>query len=195
MAVGGIWVPAERVSELGDLGARDSKELSREQRAEILARLQEVAVHWQVVLVPPERIDEENLTSLELEALAELIRARPADRIFLDVPAPPKGIAHFLKALEERVGRPLPLVGENRADRTYPLVGAASILAKVTRDQELEAIRAVYGDVGWGYPGEPRVKAFLTEWYRRERRFPPVVRRRWSTAREIAAALDQGSLF
>lgn len=195
MVVGGLWVPAERVEELAGLGARDSKELSRDRRAEILDRVQEVALHWQVVLVPPEQIDGENLTQLELEALAKLIRAHPADRIFLDVPTPPKGIAHFLQALEERVGRSLPLVGENRADQTYPIVGAASILAKVTRDRELEAIRATYGDVGWGYPGEPRVKEFLTDWYRREGRFPPVVRRRWSTAREIAAALDQGTLF
>ncbi|NMA72421.1 MAG: ribonuclease HII [Firmicutes bacterium] len=195
MVVAGLWVPADQAEVLAELGARDSMALSREARAQVFDRLRQVALHWDVVRVPPEQIDEESLTHLELEALAALIRARPADRIFLDVPTPPRGIGPFLQALERRVGRPLPLVGENRADQTYPLVGAASILAKVTRDQELEAIRAVYGDVGWGYPGEPQVRRFLTNWYRREGRFPPVVRQRWRTVQEIAAALDQGSLF
>ncbi|BAS26945.1 ribonuclease HII [Limnochorda pilosa] len=195
MAVAAVWVPAGRAEELAALGARDSKQVPREQRAAVLARIEAVAFHSRVVLVPPERIQDDTLTRLELEAFAALIGERPADRIFLDVPAPPRGIARFLEALEHRVGRPLPLVGENRADQTYPIVGAASILAKVTRDRELDALREAYGDVGWGYPGEPRVKRFLEEWYRREGCFPPVVRSRWSTAREIAAALDQGRLF
>lgn len=195
MAVAGVWVRADRVDQLAGLGARDSKQVPRARRGEILARIQAVAVHHRVVLIPPERIDAASLTLLEMEALAELIGERPADRIFLDVPTPPRGIAPFLEALQRRVGRPLPLVGENRADETYPIVGAASILAKVTRDRELDAVREVYGDVGWGYPGEPQVKRFLESWYRRERSFPPVVRSRWSTAREIVAAVEQASLF
>lgn len=60
----------------------------------------------------------------------------------------------------------LKIVVESKADFKYPIVSAASICAKVTRDQvmyqwnhvEKREISCVYGS---GYPGDPATKAWL----------------------------------
>lgn len=60
----------------------------------------------------------------------------------------------------------LKIVVESKADFKYPIVSAASICAKVTRDQvmyqwnhiEKREISCVYGS---GYPGDPSTKSWL----------------------------------
>ena len=74
---------------------------------------------------------------------------------------------------------------EKKADATYKVVGAASIIAKVTRDKGLTA-SIVGGDCGSGYPSDERCVAWL------QRNMHPVfgypqhlVRFSWSTIREV----------
>jgi ribonuclease H2 subunit A len=52
---------------------------------------------------------------------------------------------------------------ESKADLTYPVVSAASICAKVTRDTAVTKIAAKVGDVGCGYPSDPKTKDWIKE--------------------------------
>ncbi|KAK9814538.1 hypothetical protein WJX72_007592 [[Myrmecia] bisecta] len=77
-----------------------------------------------------------------------------------------------------------------KADSLYPIVSAASIAAKVTRDTILrdfpveEAI-TVGRDFGSGYPGDPITKAWLVAHLDRVFGFPSLVRFSWTTCSRL----------
>ena len=73
-----------------------------------------------------------------------------------------------------------------KADSLYPVVSAASICAKVTRDRELEELE-ISRDLpsGSGYPGDPKTKAWLRQHIDAVFGFPSAVRFSWSTARTL----------
>ena len=55
---------------------------------------------------------------------------------------------------------------EHKADLNYPIVSAASILAKVTRDAEIEKIKKkIKVDFGSGYMSDPKTVNFLEKYY------------------------------
>ena len=80
---------------------------------------------------------------------------------------------------------PQQLISEHKADANYKVVGAASILAKTTRDHIIEQIKLEYGNVGSGYPSDPYTRKFLEEYYAQHHSFPPIVRTWWGTVDEI----------
>ena len=84
------------------------------------------------------------------------------------------------------------LIGENHADETYPVVSAASILAKVERDRIIAELCEEYGDFGSGYPSDPKTLRFLRDWFNEYHHFPPMVRRKWSTVKKIFTLFLQG---
>ncbi len=75
------------------------------------------------------------------------------------------------------------LVSANRADDTYVIVGAASIIAKVTRDREIEKIKKETGiDFNSGYTSDPFTQKVIAA----RKDYPqlePYLRTKWSTLR------------
>lgn len=71
---------------------------------------------------------------------------------------------------------------ENRADSRYQVVSAASIVAKVIRDEAVESCDASYGS---GYPGDPRTKRWLESNKHGFKGFPECVRHSWQTIKSI----------
>ena len=56
------------------------------------------------------------------------------------------------------------LISKHKADSTHRIVGAASIVAKVTRDKIIKEIGKEIGlDIGSGYPSDPKSKSALIE--------------------------------
>ncbi|CAK0755728.1 hypothetical protein CVIRNUC_002397 [Coccomyxa viridis] len=77
-----------------------------------------------------------------------------------------------------------------KADAIYPIVSAASIVAKVTRDKLLR--EHLYNEkvdisreTGSGYPADPETKAWLQKHVDRVFGFPNLVRFSWSTCARI----------
>lgn len=184
LIVAAVAIPAEKEGLLWEKGARDSKTLARPKRRKILRALWEEGARGRVAVIPPEKIDRESLTLLELRAMAWLIRQTRAERVILDPPVGPKAIPHFLQALSEEAQFPRErLEAFPRADKKIPVVSAASILAKVVRDGYIELLRRTYGEIGWGYPGEEKVQEFLNRWVREHQSLPPICRKRWRSVR------------
>ncbi|MCD6083220.1 ribonuclease HII, partial [Candidatus Aerophobetes bacterium] len=73
-----------------------------------------------------------------------------------------------------------------------PVVGAASILAKVERDRRIAQLERRYGSFGSGYPSDKRTIDFLRECFRRYGDFPPIVRRRWKTVERLRERWGKG---
>jgi ribonuclease HII len=78
------------------------------------------------------------------------------------------------------------------ADRIYPVVSAASILAKVERDREVASLRAKYGDFGSGYLADEKTMSFLKQWLQTHGDYPECVRKSWKPAKQ--AKNEKGTL-
>jgi ribonuclease HII len=177
--------------EAGAIGARDSKTLPPARREEIYA---EILARFRVATrtLPPERIDARPRLSLNTciaRLHAEVVSELHPDLAILDACDVDAGryrrtVARFL------TGR-CRLVSEHEADRTHPVVGAASIVAKVLRDRAIADLALVYGEIGSGYPSDPVTIAYLRDYLKDRRVPPPFARRSWATTRVLMNELDQ----
>jgi len=82
------------------------------------------------------------------------------------------------------------IVSKHKADDTYPIVGAASILAKTRRDNEVQIIEKKLQEklnlpLGSGYPADPITQEFLKTWLDKFGKLPPHTRRSWKTAQGL----------
>lgn len=113
-------------------GINDSKKLSEKQREELFPILKENAVSYAIGVNPPERIDEINILQATYEAMRfaiEKLEKRP-DLLLIDA-------VHIPEVT-------IPEVSIIKGDAKSISIGAASILAKVTRDHYMEEMDALY---------------------------------------------------
>jgi ribonuclease HII len=76
------------------------------------------------------------------------------------------------------------IICEHKADLNHLVVGAASILAKVTRDREIEKLKKSIGiNFGSGYPSDPLTQDFLRKNYSK---YPDIFRKEWASYKEAA---------
>lgn len=87
------------------------------------------------------------------------------------------------------------VVAEHHADTSFPLVSAASIVAKVVRDREIEVLTAQYGEIGSGYPADQRTVDFLSEAIRRSGKPPVFARTSWKTVEHMISKRAQASIL
>ncbi len=191
LVVAGVLSNPDTEARLTDLGVRDSKDLTPERRHELIEGIRKVALATQVVAFAPIQLND-NLNAVELRAIVRLIDILAPRALLLDAPVGPRAIPAFVETLQRRCRQSdLDITAENKADARYPVVAAASILAKVYRDEAIARLHGVYGDFGSGYPADPKTQRFLNEWYDAHRSFPACVRTRWGTVQTIIR--DQSS--
>ena len=188
LVVGGYLWEGEDQAPLRAAGADDSKALTHLRRVEVRERLTPMGT-GKVKLIPATAIDEGNLNQLEEAAFVELVRELSPDRVYLDAPVHPGGIPRLRARLVATTGVSDWII-EPKADATWPVVGAASIFAKTTRDAELAAIEAEcvaagLGSLGSGYPSDPVTRGFLVARMRENRPLPAFVRTRWGTIENL----------
>ncbi len=75
---------------------------------------------------------------------------------------------------------------EHHADRNYPVVSAASIVAKVIRDTAIKRLYALHGPFGSGYPSDPQTVQFLRHFIASSKNLPPFTRLSWATIERIS---------
>ncbi len=191
MVISGVLL---RSKDAGDLlvqeGVRDSKELSRKKRELLYPLIQRVSTRIMTKVISARRVDSwrnsgESLNELEAKVFAEIIREMNPEEAIVDcsdiIPET------FKRRLARYLGNGIPpkLVCEHFADKNYPAVSAASIVAKVTRDRRMGSLSRSFGDVGSGYCHDRRTLRFLESWYDANGSFPPFVRKTWCTASRI----------
>jgi ribonuclease H len=194
LVVGAFLWESEDQAPLRAAGADDSKALTHTKRVAARERLSTLGV-GAVQVIAATAIDDGNINRLEEDAFVALVRAHTPDRVYLDAPVHPAGIPRLRARLVAATGVQ-DWVIEPKADATWPVVGAASIFAKVARDAfiaEIEAstVAAGLGPIGSGYPSDPVTRAFLSARLAEPAPLPPWVRARWGTIE----ALKQQALF
>ena len=182
----------------------DSKRLSEAKRESIAAALREGEdVGIGVAVVPTDRIDDSgtDMNSLTVAAHAEAIGAVATDRDRVVADAGDVDAARFARRVGDGVSEPsgvsVDVHAEHGADATYPLVAAASIIAKVERDARIDALDDDYpdhGPVGSGYPSDPVTRDFLRRYVGDTGELPDCARASWATADDVLAAAEQSSL-
>lgn len=196
-------VAAESEEALRALGVRDSKLLSASRREALVSEIATVADGVEVVQASAADIDarrrRQSLNQIEVELFADLGRRIEAHTYYLD--ACDVDAARFGREFAARLERSPPpaIVSEHHADATYPLVSAASIVAKVRRDAELRKIAArlepkVGLPLGSGYSHDEVTRRFLDKHLELFGRFPVEARQSWDTARQLTAAREQRRL-
>lgn len=183
-------------------GVKDSKDILPNKRNFLFNSIKKDLIEYYVDTVDPLQINDEmvknNLNEIEAMHVADLINKvkTKVDCFYVDSPDATKGkfelrIRKYLKKEKEKVK----IVSENKADSKYVVVGAASILAKVTRDNEIEKIKKDYGDFGSGYPSDPKTKAYLKQYVDNNKTLPPFSRIFWKTCTKALEDIQQEKLF
>jgi len=179
-------------------GIDDSKALSERRREELAATVRaDDRIEIGVAEIPPSRIDdpETDMNTLTVAAHAEALAGvvRGGDRGTVD--AGDTDAERFGRRVADRLDAGVDLTAEHGADETDPLVGAASVVAKVERDAHVAAIGERLGAaVGSGYPSDPTTRAFLAAYVADHGRLPDCARESWGTSADVLAAAEQASL-
>ena len=77
------------------------------------------------------------------------------------------------------------IVSEHKADSTYPIVSAASVIAKVERDEAVKKLSEEFGELGSGYPGDEITINFLKKYLLQNNVMPNCVRKSWQTIKVL----------
>lgn len=174
-------------------GIRDSKRLSAARRRELASDLREQEdITISTTHVTPGDIDSDgvNMTDLTVAAFADVIDDVEPTNLSGLVDAADPDVDRFTHRIETRLDTPVMLTAEHGADDSDPVVGAASIIAKVERDKRIAEIADEYGDIGSGYPSDPTTKGFLAEYIDVHGEIPPFARASWSTCQEALNTSD-----
>lgn len=186
MIICGVVVRHDMLGALVEIGVKDSKALSAQHRELLCIHIPPIIEKSFIAEVLPHQIDRENINALGIRQIARMIAAAEPDEVYMDVPVRGRGIRTYCQKLRALLPNPaVVLIAENKADETYPVVSAASIIAKVTRDNAISKLRDQYGDFGSGYPSDPRTKEFVTDCFASTGTFPEIVRQKWLTVRRL----------
>lgn len=129
-------------------GLADSKTLAPSRRAELAARIRERAAGWALGQAAPAEIDRLNILQATLLAMRRALAGLAATRIVPELA--------LIDGNRCPSGLPFPARAVVRGDATVSAISAASILAKVCRDREMERLGRCWPQYGFadhkGYP-------------------------------------------
>jgi ribonuclease HII len=196
--LGPLVVAAVGVSSadaLADLGLKDSKLLTpagRERFSVIIRKICRVAT----VRLDAREIDltrrEMTLNVAVARAHAQVITRLSPSCAYVD--ACDVNPARYADMVKNHLGLPCEIVSEHHADEKYPVVSAAGIMAKVTRDRAIATLAKKYGEIGSGYPSDPVTVRYLTDYIGTYHRPPPIARKSWKTVSALLAHNEQRTL-
>jgi ribonuclease HII len=197
LVVCGVLIDEKDEDKLRQIGVKDSKLLTPKQRTELFSKIEKIAKDYKLTIASAKEVDaalgaeEMNLNKLEAQKMAEAINALKPDKVIVDCPS--NNIPQFVDYLKLHLkNKDIELIAEHKADVKYLIVGAASILAKVTRDAEIKKIKDKIGiDFGSGYPSDPKTVDFLKENWDK---YPSIFRKEWASYKKVIKAKGQKSL-
>ena len=189
--IGPLVVAAVKVNNAKDIeniGFKDSKQLTSTKRKELYDLIKS-EFEYAVEIIEPEIVDEyrkrNKLNQLNREAFERLISKLDPKVAYVDA----------ADVKEERFGTEIKqgltnqndtdIISMHKADTRIPVVAAASIIAKETREKEVRRIKERIGDFGSGYPSDKKTIKFLKSFYDDNGKWPEGTRKSWKTLERI----------
>ncbi|MEO9364113.1 MAG: ribonuclease HII [Nitrososphaera sp.] len=198
LVVAGVSVRESKVVKLKEMGVRDSKQLTRQARERLYDEIVSIADHYHVHTIKSTEVDshvlQRGLNRLEARAMAHVIGKMKVDEVYVDCcdTNPERYREHIAGHLKSA---PAIIHSMHHADRINVVVSAASILAKITRDSEIQKIRKRYRDIGSGYPSDERTMLFIRNWVETKKAPPAFARKSWKPLRIMLEGMEQRTLF
>jgi ribonuclease HII len=197
LVIAGVSLKRENFSKLRQAGVCDSKLLTVKARQRLYCQIIELAEHICIFKSECSEVDQyvfsNLLNKLEAKAMATVIDNIFAKRVYVD--ACDVNPLRYKKCIEcELVTTSRPRIFSlHHADRTNIAVSAASIVAKITRDEEIQKIRSEYNEVGSGYPCDRKTMKFIADWVMNHNSAPYFARKSWKPLRIILGNLTQST--
>ncbi len=188
MYIAGICLPISIKNLFRDVGVKDSKLLTPQQREKIFNIIVSRVPLALWTIIPSTLIDEENINELFINGVSLIVRRALSyfgsllTKIVIDLTGNKSKIIDRIRDIGFR-GE---IIIEHKADAKYVSVGAASILAKVLRDKHIRLLEEKYGYIGSGYPSDPKTLFWIKKMVSEKSMLPSIVRRTWSTIKKIA---------
>jgi ribonuclease HII len=189
LVIAAVSIKDSSIKKLKEIGVRDSKLLTKKRREEIYEEILQNCEEIKIVKIPPKIInktmeDKISLNKLELKYFIKLIKTlEKVNVVYIDCPDVKE--ERLEKEVSKRIDKKIKVVSMHKADARIPIVSAASIVAKVVRDKEIEKIkRKLKYDFGSGYPSDKKTREFL----RKMMLLPEVkkhIRTKWKTLEKL----------
>jgi len=194
LVIAGVLIDEKNLVKLKELGVKDSKQLSPQRREQLAAEIKKLAIKYHVESLSPAEIDKvvetgrklHKLNRLEAHTMAKVIEVLKPDIAYVD--ASDVIADRFKEHIVEKLPFRVKIVSEHKADVKYPIVSAASIIAKVERDRAIAELKEKYrklGEVGSGYATDPKTIGFLEKWLAEFGSYPEFVRKSWKPAKKL----------
>ncbi|MEM4713936.1 MAG: ribonuclease HII [Candidatus Nanoarchaeia archaeon] len=180
----------KNLQNLHNLKIKESKQLNEKQRKKAFEKLKKLSTDFKYAVISAKEIDRNsengiNLNQLEAKKIAELLDELLPDVVYIDSPTSPDGNKFSMMVKENLLHKNINLFSGHYADIKYPIVAAASIIAKVIRDEEIEAIHKELGmNFGSGYPADPITIQFLKNNWDNPK-VSEYIRKSWGTIKEL----------
>jgi len=141
---------------------KNSKILTKQQIDRIYNQLIQVHPYY-IYEIKAENIDQNNINDLEIEGVKYFIKTiqdkytDPSLKFTIIIDK----FSNKLDTMNINDSR-FKIVSEYKADAKYPICSAASIIAKYTRDYNLELLQSkIEFKFGSGYPADPRTRNYI----------------------------------
>ena len=185
----GVCFKKSNLSYLVEIGVKDSKKLSPQRRSKLAKLIKEGCHSFKLILVTSQEVDQREekritLNKLEEIKMGEIIGSLKPNTIYID--AVDVDEERFRKSILNLLNyTPKEIIAKHKADDIFPIVSAASIIAKDKRDSLIEGMKKEYGDFGSGYPSDKKTIDFLREWIKNNKKVPSFARKSWETIKVL----------
>jgi ribonuclease HII len=188
LIVAGISVRDSKISELSKIGVKDSKKLTKKLRENMFSSIVDLADSLCIYKIDSNEIDYNvflnKLNKLEVEAMAEVINNLHVDEVYID--CCDINQERYKECVKCRlISCNTKLYSMHHADQLNLVVSAASIIAKIVRDNEIQAIRRIHHTIGSGYPSDEKTMYFIREWVKKYKNAPGFARKSWRPLRTM----------
>ncbi|MCJ7636632.1 MAG: ribonuclease HII [Nitrososphaeraceae archaeon] len=189
LVIAGINIKNSEIKKLEEIGVRDSKALTRKKRGFLFDKILDITEFVCIYKIDCKTIDENvyqrKLNKLEGGIMSTIIKYLEADIAYVD--SCDVNINRYTNYLKSNLdlNNNTSIIAMHKADRMNPAVSAASIIAKVTRDREIQILEENFQNIGSGYPSDKKTMYFIHNWIKEYKEFPNFVRKSWKPVREI----------
>ena len=179
-------------SKIMRLKVKDSKQLSPPRREFLAKKIKEIASNYEILIISAKDIDDMRkvmtLNEIEVHAFTKVIKKLKPEICYVD--SADVNENRFARDILAGLSFKPDIISKHKADDIYPVVSAASILAKTKRDEEVQKIadeleKKLNLPLGSGYPADTITQKFLRQWVKIYGKLPPHTRHSWKTAINI----------